>query len=211
MMTKLSHVFSWMFLPLLMPLYALLIVLFVPSSPVDVSETSAFLLPTNLKWLLWTVFLIFCFIAPGISFYGLYRMGIITTLDMEARKERKLPLLIMLGYNLLLIWFVYRSDPRGVLPNEFIQLPVAGLLVTMVFTVVSSFLKISMHAGGCGILTGFLFGFYRTQHDPSLFWMSVAVLVSGCVIASRWYLGKHRAIELLLGYAVAAIITVLVL
>jgi hypothetical protein len=31
MMNKLSHLFSWVFIPLLMPLYGLLIVLFYPA------------------------------------------------------------------------------------------------------------------------------------------------------------------------------------
>jgi len=205
-MTKLSHLFSWMFLPLLMPLYALLIVMFLPASPLDLSEISPYELPTHLKWVLWTVFLIFCFIAPGLSFYGLYRFKIITTLDMESRLERRIPLLIMLGYNLILIWFIYQSDPRGILPNVFMQLPLAGLLVTVLFTVITSWIKISMHAGGCGIFTGFLFAFYQQQHDPSLAVMSIAFLISGLVIGSRWFLKKHTLLELTLGFVIAFLI-----
>lgn len=202
-MTQLSHFFSWLFLPLLMPLYALLIVMFVPSSPVDMSEISPYVLPLHLKWVLWTLFLIFCFVAPGLSFYGLYRFKIITTLDMESRIERRIPLFIMLGYNLILIWFIYKSDPQGILPNVFMRLPLAGLLVTLVFTAITSWIKISMHAGGCGIFTGFLFAFYQQQHDPSLAIMSIAFLISGLVIGSRWFLKKHTLLELVLGFFIA--------
>jgi hypothetical protein len=206
-MTQLSHFFSWLFLPLLMPLYALLIVMFVPTSPVDMSEISPYGLPLHLKWVLWTVFLIFCFIAPGLSFYGLYRFKIITTLDMESRLERRIPLLIMLGYNLILIWFIYQSDPQGILPKVFMQLPLAGLFVTVLFTVITSWIKISMHAGGAGILTGFLYAYFGQVHNPSLGWICASVIMAGLVIAARWYLQKHTALELFLGYVLAGLIT----
>lgn len=206
-MNRLSHLFSWIFLPLLMPVYALLIVMFLPSSPIDLSEISPYALPINLKWVLLIVFSIFCFIAPGLSFYGLYRFKIITTLDMESRLERRIPLIIMLGYNLLLIWFIYQSDPQGVLPKVFLQLPIAGLLVTIVFTGITSWIKISMHAGGSGILSGFLYGYFMQQHNPSFVWVAISILMAGMVISARWYLGKHTFLELFLGYILSFALT----
>lgn len=206
-MNRLSHLFSWIFLPLLMPVYALLIVMFLPSSPIDLSEISPYDLPINLKWVLLIVFSIFCFIAPGLSFYGLYRFKIITTLDMESRLERRIPLIIMLGYNLLLIWFIYQSDPQGVLPKVFLQLPIAGLLVTIVFTGITSWIKISMHAGGSGILSGFLYGYFMQQHNPSFVWVAISILMAGMVISARWYLGKHTFLELFLGYILSFALT----
>jgi len=206
-MLKLSHIISWIFLPLLMPLYALLIVMFCPSSPVDLSQVSPYDLPAQIKWVLWSVFVIFCFIAPGLSYYGLYRFKVITTLDMESRVERRVPLFIMLGYNALLLWFMYQSDPQGILPDVFIKLPLAGLLVTAVFTIITSSIKISMHAGGCGICTGFLYTFYQEQHNPSLMWLTIAFMVSGLVVGSRWYLKKHTFWELFTGFIIAFLIT----
>jgi hypothetical protein len=68
-------------------------------------------------------------------------------------------------------------------------------------------LKISMHAGGAGILTGFLYAYFMHQHNPSYAWMGLAILISGLVISARWYLRKHTALELFLGYTLAGIIT----
>jgi hypothetical protein len=48
-----------------------------------------------------------------------------------------------------------------------------------------------------------LFAFYQQQHDPSLAIMSIAFLISGLVIGSRWFLKKHTLLELVLGFFIA--------
>jgi hypothetical protein len=64
-----------------------------------------------------------------------------------------------------------------------------------------------MHAGGAGILTGFLYAYFMQQHNPSYLWVAISILMAGMVISARWYLRKHTALELFLGYTLAFLIT----
>lgn len=207
MIRKLSHLFSWVFLPLLMPLYGLLITMFYPIHTYHSSRISMYDIPSLQKWLLFSIFAVFSFVAPSLSYIGLYKFKIITTLDMEKREERNLPLVIMLIYGLLLFYLIQRIDTRHVLPMYYSTLALSGVLVTTIFTILTRYLKISMHAGGVGILCGYLFSFFLQQSNPSLLWLCIGILVAGTVIGSRWYLHKHTLRELVLGFSVAALLT----
>ncbi|MEY5133594.1 MAG: hypothetical protein RLZZ198_1598 [Bacteroidota bacterium] len=207
MKNKLSHLISWVFIPLLMPLYGLLIALFYPAEELVPNTIAMYALPLKIKWIVFGMFAVFSFAAPGLSFLGLFRFKIITTIDIENRTERLYPLLIMLIYGLMLYWLIGESDPKHLLPPYFLSLSLAGIVVTLTFMLLTQVLKISMHAGGAGILTGFLYAYFMQQHNPSYAWMGLVILISGLVISARWYLRKHTALELFLGYTLAGIIT----
>ena len=206
-MKQLSHLFSWIFLPLLMPLYGLLIMLFFPSESTQATGISMYLLPMKVKWIILFLFFVFSLFAPGLSFLALYRFKIISTIDMENRTERLFPLIITLIYGFMLNWLIHQSDPKGLLPKYISAIALSGIVVTVVFMFISQFIKISMHAGGAGILTGMMYVFFVNTFNPSLLVLALCVLASGCVIAARWHLRKHSALELFLGYTLALIIT----
>ena len=92
-MKILSHLFSWVFLPLFMPTYGILISLFVPAYSSDVEMTSLYFAPIESKWALFTIFFLFSVVAPGVSFILLHRFKVISTIDIERQRERSLPLL----------------------------------------------------------------------------------------------------------------------
>ena len=206
-MKQLSHLFSWIFLPLLMPLYGLLIMLFFPTESIQTNGISMYLLPMKVKWIIILLFFVFSLFAPGLSFLALYRFKIISTIDMENRTERLFPLIITLIYGFMLNWLIHQSDPKGLLPKYITAIALSGIVVTGVFMFISQFIKISMHAGGAGILTGMMYVFFINTFNPSLLVLALCVLASGCVIAARWHLRKHSALELFLGYTLACIIT----
>ena len=82
-MKFLSHFFSWVFLPLLMPSYGILISLFVPAYSADLEMTSLYFAPIESKWALFTIFFLFSVVAPGVSFVLLHRFKVISTIDIE--------------------------------------------------------------------------------------------------------------------------------
>ncbi len=166
-----------------------------------------FLLPPELKTQVLTLFFIFGALAPGLSFFALHKRQVISTIDMENQKERNIPLIIMFAYCMVLfLMFVYKA-PNNVLPKYFYALPLAGAFVTALFMVINRWIKISMHAGGAGILVGFLFAFFKEQLIFEFWIIIAAVLASGLTIASRLYLNKHRPIEVYTGWTLAVIIT----
>lgn len=207
MMKILSHILSWVFLPLFMPVYALLIGLYYPSNPVLYSAYTMSNLPAEVKSQLFWVFFIFSCAAPGISFIMLRNKNIINTIDMENAKERSVPLIIMVGYcAIMYALFLYKA-PNGVLPKYFYALPLSGMLVASLFLWINQRIKISMHAGGGGVLCGFLVAFYSVHSPAPLLLIIGAFLVSGLTISARLYLEKHRPIEVYSGWLFAFFIT----
>jgi membrane-associated phospholipid phosphatase len=207
MKRALSHFFSWIFLPLLMPTYGLLLTLYIPSQQFNLDKDSLYLLNPDLKKQLLYLFFTFSALAPGISFFALHKRQIISTIDMENQRERNIPLIIMLAYCLVLyLMFVFKA-PDNVLPKYFYALPLSGALVTGTFMFINRWIKISMHAGGAGILVGYLMAFAKQQMHFEFWIIIAAVVASGLTIASRLYLNKHRPIEVYTGWTLAVLIT----
>ena len=141
-MKILSHLFSWVFLPLFMPTYGILISLFVPAYSSDVEMTSLYFAPIESKWALFTIFFLFSVVAPGVSFILLHRFKVISTIDIERQRERSLPLIIMLVYSLVLFFLLVYKAGAGTLPRYFYALPLSGVAVTSIFLVVNRWIKI---------------------------------------------------------------------
>jgi membrane-associated phospholipid phosphatase len=206
-MKFLSHFFSWVFLPLLMPSYGILISLFVPAYSTDLEMTSLYFAPIESKWALFTIFFLFSVVAPGVSFVLLHRFKVISTIDIERQGERSLPLVIMLVYSLVLFFLLVYKAGEGTLPRYFYALPLSGVAVTSIFLLINRWIKISLHGAGAGILLGFLIVFTQAQDHFSLVWVLSALLAAGLTMAARLYLRKHTPLEVYTGFTLALLLT----
>jgi len=156
------------------------------------------------------MFFIFSALAPGLSFYLLRKRNVISTIDMENQQERNIPMFIMLAYCLLLYLLFKFKFQDGQLPKYIYALPLAGVFVTVIFTFINRWIKISLHGGGAGILTGFLFAYALDQLYFNFTMLIFAVIASGLTIAARLYLNKHTPREVYTGWSLAVLITFLV-
>ena len=206
-MKFLAHFFSWVFLPLLMPSYGILISLFVPAYSTNIEMTSLYFAPIESKWALFTIFFLFSVVAPGVSFILLHRFKVISTIDIERQGERSLPLVIMFVYSLVLFFLLVYKAGAGTLPRYFYALPLSGVAVTSIFLFINRWIKISLHGAGAGILLGFLIIFTRAQDAFSIWWVLSALLAAGLTMAARLYLRKHTSLEVYTGFIFALLIT----
>ncbi|MDG1350413.1 MAG: phosphatase PAP2 family protein [Crocinitomicaceae bacterium] len=206
-MQILSKVVSWVFLPLFMPFYGLLLTLYIPSQEANISNPSLFGLPGDLKTQILFLFLVFTALAPGMSFVLMYRRGLLSSVEMDERKERLFPLFIMLSYCILLFFLFWKKAPDYLLPIYIYSLPLTGALVALVFILITSNYKISLHAAGAGILTGYLFAFGGNQmiFNPGVIF--IGILTSGLILSARLYLNKHTPNQVYSGWIIAFIVT----
>lgn len=210
-MKLLSHLLSWVFLPLFMPLFGLLIAMYVPSSPESlVSNDSLYLMVEQNKWVVLFMFFVFSTVAPGLSFVILRALNVITTIDMESKRERLIPMLIMLAYCLLLYFLFLVKAHNNILPKYVYALPLAGVFVTASFTLINRWIKISLHAGGAGILSGFIFAYSIEQAEFQFWTIIFVILASGLTIMARLFLRKHTPTEVYAGWSLAVMITFLI-
>lgn len=206
-MKILAHFFSWVFLPLFMPTYGILISLFVPAISKTYGMSSLYFAPLPTKWALFTIFFMFSVVAPGVSFILLHRFKVISTIDIERQGERSLPLIIMLIYSLVLFFLLTYKAGAATLPSYYYALPLSGVAITSLFLLINRWIKISLHGAGAGILVGFLVVYTIAQTEFSNLWLIGSIIAAGLTMSSRLYLKKHRPIEVYSGFVLATLIT----
>lgn len=207
-MKIITNIISWVFMPLLMPAYCLLLTFFTVSiEGFAVNQYSLWTLPIEIKWALLNLFLIFTFIAPGISLVVLRNRKLISSIELHERTQRFFPIMLMFFYAVALFLLLYFKTANSLIPSYVYSLPLAGAVVSITLFAINFTMKISLHAAGCGILFGFLLAYTMHQQYFEFWILLTAVLISGITISSRLYLKKHTMEEVFHGWLLAAIIT----
>ncbi|MBY5956525.1 hypothetical protein KUV50_00155 [Membranicola marinus] len=199
MNNKLAHIVSIIFHPLWFPFGMLLI--YLHSNPFVFGISTPF---DDMILVLQT--LITCIILPLIAVVMMWKINLISSLDMDHRMERIGPFIAMMVF---LIWYYLNIDQYGVAP--IYRLYILGSIITLVLTfVINLFIKVSLHTAGMGgVLLNLLiaknaFGYtslsisfgqsnYLWSYQIILF---IALLILFIVLLSRYYLKKHTLTEL---------------
>ena len=71
------------------------------------------------------------------------------------------------------------------------------------------YLKVSLHATGVGILSGFILAYFTEQVYFEIWILALSFFISGLVLTSRLYLEKHTPKELIIGYFFSFLVTFL--
>lgn len=207
-MKQLAHLLSWVFLPLFMPIYALMMAMYIPSNQdYLLNEDSLYYLTNEAKYAVIYMFFVFGLLSPAVAIILLRRFNIISTIDMENQRERNIPMFIMLTCCLLLYFlFIWRVG-NNILPKYVYALPLSGIFVTASFTYINRWIKISLHAGGAGILSGFLIAYAFAQMEFQYGVIIAAFLISGLTMSARLFLHKHTPTEVFSGWTLATLLT----
>lgn len=208
-MKTFSKIASWVFLPLFMPVFALAAVMFIPSghSFEELQDVCMHTLQVQEKTIILVFYSVFCVLLPGISFVIMRFSGIVSTTEMDDRKERWLPMAMTILYSGVLYYLMMARYGETIVPKFPVNLALSGMLVSLCFIPLNSWRKVSVHAAGAGIFTGFLVA-YLAQHTYFSMWLApLALVVSGTVMTARLYLSKHSLTEVAVGWSVAAFIT----
>jgi hypothetical protein len=210
-MKQAAHLLSWVFLPLFMPIYALLVVMYIPSNQDFLfNDDSLYFLPDEAKYAVLYMFFVFGLLSPALAIIVLRRFNVITTIDMENQRERNIPMFIMLTFCLILYFLFIWKASGNILPKYVYALPLSGVFVTASFTYINRWIKISLHAGGAGILTGFVCAYATAQMEFHYWIIILAILASGLTMSARLYLKKHTPIEIYSGWTLATLLTFLI-
>lgn len=190
-LTGVSNFLSWIFVPLMMPVYGAII---------------AFTL-SILSFNMLSVRVLFIGLVAGINLMLpisviiiLKRVGVLSDYGVNRRSERSLPYLIgivCLIATAVLLYFKHA-------PLWFVAFYVGGALAGIIELLVNLRWKISAHAAGVAGVVALLT--YLVLYDftlPSAFgWLVASVAIAGFVGSARILLGKHSVWQVLAGYAV---------
>lgn len=201
------QIISWVFVPLFMPIYALAILMYIPSvEDFILNDDSLYHLAKENKIAILLIFFVCSVVAPGLTLLMLMSKKIISSIEIDNRKERLIPLLITAGYCLMLYLFFLFMRNDNHLPKYIYSLPLSGFMTISLFAWINLYTKISLHACGTGILTGLIIAYCANSIYFSFSLLMIAVFITGFVLASRIYLNKHTLAQVLYGFGGSCII-----
>ena len=186
-----SNIVSWLMVPLLMPVYGIMLILglsilsYAPMAP-KVGFT-LIVAAINLG-------------VPAISFPLLKRLGFIQDIGLNGRTERLIPYIITILCMLGTAWFLYSKG----FPIWAVMFYIGGAVTGVIEMLVNFRWKISAHAAGIAGIVALLI---RMTHDafptPQLFtWQIVAIVCAGLCGTARLWLRRHTLGQILAGYTV---------
>jgi len=207
-MSVFSKGITWVFNPLSMPIYALLLVMYVPSDHQFFEPYCIYLIPQESKIAILKMFIFFGVAAPGTVFYWMYKNKMITSIEMNTQKERRIPIVFMFIFcSILYLLLLYFSGKSSILPRYIFSLPLAGAIVSVVFFFLNNWKKVSLHAASAGILVGFILAFVLHHSHFQMWILAITFLISGAVMSMRVYQKKHNLNEVIIGWVLGTFIT----
>lgn len=196
-----AHIISWLFLPLLMPIYAICTAMYIPSMEGNfLQEDTLYFIPSNFKLIILGWFIVFSFCAPGLSLLMFKLSRNISSIEVENREERGLPITITAVFCVILGVLFFIKAPNGVLPSSIYALPWGGFVGIVMAGILNRRDKISLHALGAGMLQGFFMSYYMFQAEYYFEILIASTLVGGLVLSARLYLNKHTLKQVMNGY-----------
>lgn len=188
---RIGNVLSWVLVPLLMPLYALIICFRLSMLQFATDATKL--------GFCCIIFVITCLI-PMLLVVILKKMGLVQDLGLNGRKERFIPYLISIFSLAVSGWFML-SKGAPVWTGMFFF---GGALAGLVNMIVNLKWKISAHAAGMAGIVALLVCISREPlpHPHIEVWVAVAIALAGLLAAARVWLGRHTVMQVLAGSAV---------
>ncbi|MFZ4400237.1 MAG: hypothetical protein ACOYO1_09400 [Bacteroidales bacterium] len=189
MENKISRILSYVFHPLLMPVYTFIFLF-------NLNVFFASILTYEGKLIILSFIFVSTFILPAILTFVLYKRGIITSLHLEKREERTLPFLftIIFYYG---TYFILKN--AGIPPIYLIILLASTLMIIFAFFINLKF-KISIHTLAIGAITGIIIGISCRFGLDLLFAIFLLIIIGGLIGFSRLALNAHRPLEVYIGY-----------
>ena len=187
---RFSKILSLVFHPVLMPTYAILLLLYF-------SKVFSQFMPIEQKTHLINLTLIFTLLLPLLGVFLLKKLKIVSSIYMENQKERKWPLLIAISSYYLL----FRMFEFLYIHPIIIKLVLGAILILFLAVIISNFWKISLHMLGIGGVFGAFLAF-QYLFGGKLFLIILLLLCSGLVAYARINENAHTLKQVYLGFLV---------
>lgn len=197
---QLAIFISYLFHPLWMPLYVMLIFWNI--------NTKAMFISNDVVWhyILLVVF-INTLLIPVLLFWMMKRLKIIESLHLDSQKDRFYPFAIS-GIFYLTTWYVFSS--LEIFTYLSLVFVLAAVLVFLAL-IINFFWKISIHSMSMGAMSAAILYFAAVHFINSVWPVYLVFILSGLVGFARLKLKAHSSAQVyvgfLLGFAVLSIFT----
>ena len=192
----LANLISIIFHPLFMVIYTCLLLLYIYD-----------LLPLrdlNYQYLLLSVLLFFSFVLPSFFILIMYRLKLITDLQLSNRSERVMPYFFTAIFYAFVAYLLYNKNFIDPLIYNILFF---GSIVILVTAIINLKFKISSHAISCAVVLGMLLHLSFNYNDwNQLMALNLVIIVTGLVSSARLYLKAHDSFEIITGLAVGMVL-----
>lgn len=189
--TLCSNLISWIFVPLLMPVYGIMLIF---------SLSFLAYAPFHTKLVFTLIVFAANFLIPMLLVLLLKKMRIIDDIGLNGRKERLIPYIITiicLGGTGLFLYI--KMAPLWV--SMFYA---GGALAALINLIVNFRWKISAHAAGIAGVVAMLIQVIKEgpSSEGMEWWIVGAIIMAGLLGSARIWLGRHTLMQVLAGSAV---------
>jgi membrane-associated phospholipid phosphatase len=142
--------------------------------------------------------LLFTLLIPFMSVLVMMRMGKVSTMFIEEKRERSWPLLLAAGIYLFTYYFILNSPRVPAFVSIFILGAAGAMLLALLINLKW---KISLHMIGIGGMCGALTVIYFLMQEGNPVWLSVWFILAGVLGTARLILDAHTPLQILAGFA----------
>ena len=195
----LSRILSLVLHPFLVPIYATIIILFL-SSILNI-------ITLKVKLYFIATIALYTLCLPLFSILLMRYLGVVKNLDFSTKRERILPLLIVVSCYIVCANYMPVSIVSFVI-NKFLFAAI-GCIVTAF--IINLFWKISLHMIAMGGLVAVLVYSSLYGYGIPLWVLILTIITTGALASARLYLGCHNSAQVAVGYTLGFIVSILII
>lgn len=191
MSRALAKFLSYVLHPLLMPFFAVVLVM-------NLNTYIAYSISPQVQRIIITLVFITTGVLPVLTAILLLQKGIIKSLEMETIAERRLPFISTAIFYMVCFYLLKQLPvPR------LLSLMVLGATITIFIAWVLSYKwKVSVHMIGIGGFAGMMFGLSQVLNADLLLMIIGAILISGLLGTARLVMEAHTPKQIYFGFLI---------
>jgi hypothetical protein len=185
----LAKVISYLFHPLLLPSFGLLLIF-------NQEETSLWFPSLDFKLFIHSLTLLATFFLPLLAAITLFKLNMVQSLEMITKEERKIPYLLSAIFFSTESYLLMRWD----MPDLLQKMMLGATLLILLSLIINNFWMISAHMVGIGGICGLMIAVsFRLQINMH-FMLAVLFLIAGLVGYARLKLSAHSSSQVYAGF-----------
>jgi hypothetical protein len=201
MENKIARGISYIFHPLLIPSYTLLLLL-----NIDIFVTHP--VPLSYQRILVSIVFLTTFFIPLVLTWFLYRLGLITSFFIANREERIYPIMAISVFYYITYYLL-----RGAhISTIFCYFMLGATLLSILSLIINFYRKISLHMIGAGSVTGLFLGLSLNFGINFTLEIVAGIMLAGFIGYARLKSNSHQPAEIYSGFAMGVVtMTLLIL
>lgn len=165
------------------------------------------IMPIQYKLIVLGVVYCFTILMPTLTIFLFRKINGFSPEDLGERKRRFMPFLLTITSYVFCLVMMHRLN----IPWYMTGIILAALIMMVICIVVNLKWKLSEHMAGVGAIVGGLVSFSALFGYNPVWWLCLFILITGVLGTARIILQHHTLGEVLVGFAVGLICSLLVL